>query len=396
VRLALWSPHPDAGWPATLAPLLAREARVEVVGEEPAAVPEADVHLYHVADDPAHGFVYRALLERPGLVVLEEWGLHRLVHAETAGRGDEAAYRRELRRAHGETGAFVSRQVLGGLGGQLPPLLPVNERVLESCLGVVTATETLRGAAAGRLPTRPVVHLPLGFVGLAPLPERGPARRGLGLDDPDLLVLAIQSSFDTGSPRPAVPALDRLRETIPRAVVVRSGEADPALPTMVAAADIALALDHPARAGLGRAVPLAVAGGTPTLVTAGSGAARELPEGVVARVSPGPTEAEETAAFVLSLLADSSLRLRMGRVARAFAEERQEPSRCVGPLLGIIRTVERTRAAALGLAEPRPPEDTPAVRAVDEVRWAARELGLVELPAGLPPLVAGLFAETQR
>jgi glycosyltransferase involved in cell wall biosynthesis len=380
VRLALWSPHLDQGWPATLAPLLAREARVDLVGEEPTAVPEADVHIYHVADDPAHGFVYRAILERPGLVVLEEWGLHRLVHAETAGRGDEAAYRRELRRAHGETGAFVSRQVLAGLGGELVPLLPVNERVLESSLGVVTATEALRGAAAGRFPTRPVVHLPLGFVGLAPLPERRPARRGLGLGDPDLMVLAIQSSFGTGAPRPAVGALDRLRERAPRAVLVRSGETDPALPTLLAAADVALA----------------VASGTPTLVTAGSGAARELPEGVVARVSPGPTEAEETAAFVLRLLTDVSLRVRMGRVARAFAEERQEPSRCVGPLLEIVRTMQRTREAVLAPAGPPTPEDSPATHALDEVRWAARELGLVELPAGLPPLVAGLFAETER
>jgi hypothetical protein len=396
VRLALWSPHLDQGWAATLAPLLAREARVDLVGEEPTAVPEADVHIYHVADDPAHGFVYRAILERPGLVVLEEWGLHRLVHAETAGRGDEAAYRRELRRAHGETGAFVSRQVLAGLGGELVPLLPVNERVLESSLGVVTATEALRGAAAGRFPTRPVVHLPLGFVGLAPLPERRPARRGLGLGDPDLMVLAIQSSFGTGAPRPAVGALDRLRERAPRAVLVRSGETDPALPTLLAAADVALALDHPARAGLGRAVPLAGPRATPTLVTAGSGAARELPEGVVARVSPGPTEAEETAAFVLRLLTDVSLRVRMGRVARAFAEERQEPSRCVGPLLEIVRTMQRTREAVLAPAGPPTPEDSPATHALDEVRWAARELGLVELPAGLPPLVAGLFAETER
>jgi hypothetical protein len=396
VRLALWSPTLEEGWPAALAPLLASETHLHLVGKEPAAAPPADVHIYHVADDPAHGFVYRALLDRPGLVVLEEWGLHRLVHAETAGRGEEAAYRRELRRAHGETGAFVSRQVLRGLGGQLPLQLPVNERVLESSLGVVTTTETLRGAAAGRLPRRPLVHLPLGFVGLAPLPERAPARRGLGLDEPDLLVLVIQSSFDTGSPRPAARALDRLRETAPRVHVVRLGETDPALPTLVAAADVALALDHPARAGLGRAVPLAVASGTPTLVTAGSGAARELPEGVVARVSPGPSEAEETAAFVRRLLTDLSLRVRMGRVARAFADERQEPSRCVGSLLEIIRTVRRGRRAGPGAAGSRTPEDTPLARALEEVRWGTGELGLVELPPGLPPLVAGLFPERER
>jgi hypothetical protein len=45
------------GWPAALAPLLARETRLDLVGTEVAAPPEADLDIYDVADDPAHGFV---------------------------------------------------------------------------------------------------------------------------------------------------------------------------------------------------------------------------------------------------------------------------------------------------------------------------------------------------
>jgi hypothetical protein len=394
VRLALWSPRVDHGWPAALAPLLARETRLDLVSDEPAREPAADLHVYHVADDPAHGFVYRALLQRPGLVILEEWGLHRLVHAETAGRDDEATYRRELRRAHGETGTFVARQVLRGWGGLLPMLLSANERVMESSLGVVTTTEAVRVAVAARLPGRPVLHLPLGFVGLAPLPRQAAARQALGLDDGSLVILAIQPAHDDAPPLPGTRALDRLRERVPRAVVARVSETDPTLPSQVAAADVVLALEHPTRAGLGAAVPLAVAGGIPTLVSAGSGAARELPEGVVARVSPGPTESDEAVAIVLRLLTDDSLRVRMGRVAQAFAAERRDPSHCARPLLEVLRTVDRTRAAELeAFAARRAAEGTLASDALDEVRCGARELGLVELPPGLGPLVAGLFGE---
>ena len=90
MRVVLWSPRAGRGWVAAVQPYLEREVRVDVVGEEPRSAPVADVDLYHVDDDPAHGFVYRTLLRRPGIVVLEQWGLHRLVHAETAGRaGDE-------------------------------------------------------------------------------------------------------------------------------------------------------------------------------------------------------------------------------------------------------------------------------------------------------------------
>ncbi len=394
MRLALWSPRVDRGWPAALAPLLALETRLDLVGDEPAREPAADLHVYHVADDPAHGFVYRALLRRPGLVVLEEWGLHRLVHAETAGRGEAATYRRELRRAHGEMGAFVARQVLRGWGGLLPMLLPANERVMESSLGVVATTEAVHAAVAARLPGRPVLHLPLGFVGLAPLPGRAAARQALGLDDGSHVVLAIQPAHDDAPPSPGSRALDRLRETAPRAVVARVSEADPTLPSRVAAADVAVALEQPTRAGLGAAVPLAVAGGIPTLVTAGSGAARELPEGVVAWISPGSTEADETVALVQRLLSDDSLRVRMGRVARAFAAERRDPSHCARPLLEVLRTVDRTKAAGLdAFAARRTAEGSLTSGALDEVRCGARELGLVELPSGLAPLVAGLFGE---
>jgi hypothetical protein len=395
MRLALWSPSRDRGWPAALGPLLARKTPLELVGEEPAAPPAADLHIYHVADDPTHGFVYRALLRRPGLVVLEDWGLHRLVHAETVGRGEEATYRRELRRAHGETGAFVARQVLSGRGGLLPPLLlPVNERVLESALAVVATSEAVRAAAAARLPSRPVLHLPLSFVGLAPLPERAAARQGLGLDEGSFVILALRPTHDDAPARPGARILDRLREVAPRAVVFAVGESDPTLPSQVAAADVVVALERPVYAGLGAAVPLAVAGGIPTLVSAGSGAARELPEGVVARVSPGATADAETVALVRRLLTDDSLRAGMGRVARGFAAEHEDPSRCVEPLLEVLRAADRAQTARLeAFAARRAKEGTLASGAGDEVHRAARELGVVDLPPGLAPLVAELFEE---
>jgi hypothetical protein len=124
-----------------------------VAGEGDAA---EGVPVYDVADDPAHGFVYRALLRRPGLVVLEDWCLHRLVRAETAGRGDTAAYRREARLCLGETGSFVAEQVLAGRGGALPALLAWNERVLAASLALGTTREAVRSRAAHRLGERPV------------------------------------------------------------------------------------------------------------------------------------------------------------------------------------------------------------------------------------------------
>lgn len=154
MRLAVHTPRARSPWWAGVLARLSREATWAVVtGEDDAA---EGVPVYDVADDPAHGFVYRALLRRPGLVVLEDWGLHRLVRAETAGRGDAAAYRREARLCLGETGSFVAEQVLAGRGGALPALLAWNERVLAAALALGTTHEEVRVRAAHRLGARPV------------------------------------------------------------------------------------------------------------------------------------------------------------------------------------------------------------------------------------------------
>jgi len=161
VRVALWTPAPVAAWAPALVAELGRELEIVLVSTEAGAPAAADLDLYHVMGSPAHGFVYRALLRRPGIVLLGEWGLHALVHAETAGRGEPLVYRREARRAHGDTGDFVARQVLAGLGGALTALVAMNQRVLDQSLALVTLTEELRARAAPLLAGRSVLLLPL-------------------------------------------------------------------------------------------------------------------------------------------------------------------------------------------------------------------------------------------
>ncbi len=167
MRLALWTPRGRGGWVGALVSHLAREADLVVVEGEPATAVSADVHAYDVADEPGHGFVYRALRREPGVVLLQDWNLHRLVQAETAGRGDAGGYRREARRELGARGEFVAEQVLAGRGGALPALLPLNARVLEASLGFATSDGALLRRAAPRLAGRPAVLLPSDSPGAA-------------------------------------------------------------------------------------------------------------------------------------------------------------------------------------------------------------------------------------
>ena len=170
MRVAFWTPLPQAAWVTALAAELRREMDLVLVAAEPPERPPVEIDLYHVAGAPAYGFVYRALLGRPGIVLLAEWNLHALVHAETAGRGDADAYRREARRCHGDTGAFVARQVLGGLGGALPALIPMNQRVLDASLALVALDADVARRAGERLAGRRVLHLPFDRPGAADEP----------------------------------------------------------------------------------------------------------------------------------------------------------------------------------------------------------------------------------
>jgi hypothetical protein len=84
-----------------------------------------------------------------------------------------------MRRAHGERGTFVARQVARGLGGELfPAMLPLNDRALESSLAVVTLTQEAREKARRRVPGRPVLPFQPSLAARSPPPAR---RRHLGL-----------------------------------------------------------------------------------------------------------------------------------------------------------------------------------------------------------------------
>jgi hypothetical protein len=401
--------------PAAVAPEVARLARVAA----PEEAPPADVDVYEIGNSPAHGYVYRAALARPGVSVLHEWVLHDLVLHETAGRGDRAAYVREMRRSHGEAGAFVARQVLRGLGGDiLPALYPVNDRLLESSLAVVCTTAFGAGRVAGRLPWRPVLHLPLHAVPPAPeATDRAAARRALGLPADAWVVTAPGLATRAKRLDAAIRAVARVRRARPSARLVVAGPREPALPLEewaaaagmgdglvvtgrlsmadlerhIAAADVVLALRFPARGEMSAALLRALAAGRPALVTAGTPAAQDFPEGIVIPVDPGPREEGELAAWLDALAGRPALCAAIGRGAAALVRERHDPDARAARLVAFLAEVAPGRPAfAARLAAARAHEGTRLGDFLEDVRSAARDLGVFELGPDIAELLAPL------
>jgi hypothetical protein len=378
-----------------------------------------DVDVYEVGNSPAHGYVYRAALARPGVTVLHEWVLHDLVLSETAGRGDPTAYVREMRRSHGEAGAFVARQVLRGLGGDvLPSCFPSNDRLLDSSLAIVATTGFTARRAARRLPGRPVVHLPLHVTAPSPpITDRAEARRMLGLPADAWVITAPGLATRAKQLDVAIRAVARVRRERPSIRLVVAGPRDEALPLEdwgaeaglgdslvvtgrlplsdlerhLAAADLVLALRFPTRGEMSAVLLRALAAARPTLVTAGTPAAQEFPEGIVIPVDPGAHEEAELAGWFDALAQRPSLCTAIGRAAAAFVRDRHDPGVLAARLVGFLAEVAPGRPAfAARLAAARAHEGTRLGDFLEEVRSAARDLGIVGLGLDIPDLLAPL------
>ena len=426
----VWSPLPPspsgiADYVAESAGALARRVELHLVDAGAAAAPPAaDLDLYHLGNSPEHAFVYRRALAVPGVAVLHEWSLHHLVLHETVERGAPGAYVREMRRAHGERGAFVARQVARDLGGDLlPALFPLSDRVLERSLAAVALTATVTDRIARRLPSRPRLHLRHHLsLPLDPPPSREDARRAVGLPADALIVTAPGYATANKGLRAAMRAAGRLRRDDPSLQFVIAGGRDPRVPLEawaeeaglagawslagrlglgdferhLAAADVVLALRFPSHGEMSGALVRALGVGRPVLVTAGTPAAEEFPDGVVAPVAPGPCEEDEIHAVLAHLAASPALRDTMGRLARAHVLAVHDLETATGTLAGFLETVHGQKAAlAAAVSAETAVADGLLGYLAEEVRAGARDLGLVGIPLGLDALL-GPLAEGGR
>jgi len=441
MRLAVWSPLPPspsgiADYVAESLPALARRAELVAIVEDPDAcrsskVPLAragedhgcDIDVYHLGNSPAHAYVYRAALERPGVAFMHEWNLHELVLSETVARGRRSAYLREIRREHGADGTFVGGQIARGLGGDLlPALYSLNARVLESSLAVVGLTDYVARRARRRLVERPVLNLRHHLsLPIEPPPGRHEARKRLGLEDDVKLV--VSPGLATVSKRLDVVmrAVATLRERHGELRLVVAGAAEPGLPLerlardtglgeglvhtgrlsleafelYLAAADVVVALRFPSRGEISGALVRALGVGRPALVTAGSPASDEFPEGCVAAVEPGAGEAAALRGLLDELLSRPELCAAMGSVARDHMLRHHDLDATVALLVEFLEGVLARRAELLAdVTRRQSPETGLLGYLMDEIRWSAAELSLQGLDLGIERLVSDLAEES--
>ncbi len=372
MKLRIWNPLP----PDDLARELAKSAEVESICEEPRSseLKTDSLDVYAVADSPAHAFVCRAALARPGVLFLESD-----VHSVLRDAAPDV-YRRALRRAYGETGTLVGRQNAAFGGATLPALFPLTERLVSGSLAVVAGNRALADRIARAAPAKPVLHLP---APVAPVPEDA------GRPSEALLVAApglAASPRDHDVVRRVIARLSPSRPDL--RLVIADGE-DPELPRHLAAADVVLALRFPF-AGISRAVLAAMSLGRAVVVFAGSPEALEMPDGTLAAVDPGPHEESDLFALLGRLLADRALRDQIGARARTHVRAEHDLRKASSTLASFLAQIETRKAELRAAALQNARSNTLLDDFRDEVRRTARELGLPDLPFGIDDLLAEL------
>ena len=412
-RVAYVSPLPPLGsgiadYSAELLPHLARHLDLQVFAEaasdlrvEQAGLPvrpvgdllrqggSCDAVLYQMGNNgDFHLGAYRALFERPGIVVLHEFVLHHMIRELTLVAGDPAGYLEEVRYGAGRSGAALARRSLETGVALDVWSYPLFERVVDASLGVLVHNEFSRQRILASRPLALVRTVPFPWVP-EPLPSPDPAarsvRRGrLGLPEDAFLVATF--GFMTRAKRldAALRAFARLAGEEPRAHFLIAGDVskDYDLDTLVPAglrprvhvagrlpmdrfleamaeADAGLVLRYPP-GGETSAVLMRLLGlGRPAIVT-DAGSFQELPDDVCAKVPPDETEEETLLAYLKTLAADPDLRRRLGENARRHVETHhrvEESARAYAEAIREITAAARPPARPVPPLAPYPPED---------------------------------------
>jgi glycosyltransferase involved in cell wall biosynthesis len=369
LRIDYYSPLPPersgvADYSAMLLPALEERLDVNVRRRRRrAARRKARIGVYHLGNDARrHGWIVRALRNRPGVVVLHEVGLHELIASLTLGRGDTNAYLRAVERESGRETRLLAQASLSGL---LPPLwetrpldVPLLGGVLEHALGVIVHSRFAADSVRRRGYEGPIRSVP--FPGY-PVPEVEPlaiARRRF----------PVVSSLGAATSGKRVPqllrAFARLRRALPGAVLVLAGAGSDRIQLaarlerlglrtgqdvltlghvtdaefwgLLKRSDICVSLRWPTLGETSASVVRALGLGK-CVVVSDVGWYAELPDGVAVKVRCDEQEVDALAETLELLAEDEQLRTTVGAAATRYVAREHHVERTSAAYVAALR-----------------------------------------------------------
>jgi glycosyltransferase involved in cell wall biosynthesis len=313
-----------------------------------------DLNLYQIGNSSYHRYALNAALRFPGVVVLHDLVLQHLFLGLSVERGNTALYLSEMKRAYGDRGAALGRQIAAALGSELlTSKFPLCERMIERSYGVLVLTRHMQHWLERRFGAMPVGKLigraPHHYAPPPPLPVSTPAeaRELLGLPKSAFIVasfglatrakridralLGFRRFVEEGDGRDAIFLIvGEVQKSYPLSEIAGARELGYRLLLTgrqpmdrfylyMLAADVVVNLRFPSTGELSGTLIRTLGMGKPVLVS-NTGPFAEFPEEAVARIDLGPPEVAEIAGVLRLLWERPDLRDAMGRFAREHVE----------------------------------------------------------------------------
>lgn len=186
-----------------------------------------DVALYHVGNNPCHGFVYETALRHPGVVVMHEANLHHLIADLTIKRGDWDSYLAECELNGGAPALEYAKQVRTLTVGPDYEGVAMTRRLLNASRGLIVHSRFVGRIMRESGFEGPIATIPHG----AWIPQtcRNATRDSLGLDESTPLVGAFGHLKPYKRIAESLRALRRLIKVDSRVRMILVGEPHPDL-----------------------------------------------------------------------------------------------------------------------------------------------------------------------
>jgi glycosyltransferase involved in cell wall biosynthesis/SAM-dependent methyltransferase len=369
MRVAFFSPLPPcrsgiADYSETLIehlkPLV--ELEVFVDGERPFDPSRFDIALYHLGNNPHHGFVYEAALRHPGVVVMHESNLHHLIADLTIRRDDWDGYLRACEYEGGPEALAFARRVRALEVGPDYDGLHMTRRVLESARAVVVHSQFMVDEMRAAGFDGPIARIPHG----AWIPDAGRNawRYRLGVDEATPLIGIFGFLKPYKRIAESLRAFRRLLRVIPAAKMILVGEPHPEFPLhalirtlglsaavrvmgfapiedftgYMAACDIVLNLRYPTVGESSGSLLRALGLGKAVLVS-GIGAFREFPDDVCLKVPVGAGEEDLIFEYLNLLASRPDVARALGERAARYVKEECNWDRVAGMYAAFLKSV---------------------------------------------------------
>jgi glycosyltransferase involved in cell wall biosynthesis len=380
LRLAYFSPLPPArsgiaDYSADLLPALAARADVTLFADgagSVAGLPRRpldafpaerwayDLPLYHMGNSAHHAAIYRLLRRFPGVTVLHDFYLHHLLADLTLGAGSFAAYAREMGYDLGQAAAPLLRDIRSGRAENPLYEVALNQRVIDSSLGLIVHSQTVADWIRA---VRPAARVAVVSQPIPPL--RVHSRRAeLNLPAEALLIAAVGQVTAAKQLPLALRAFRRLLDFAPQArflivgEVLREVDLDGAIGELglgervirldyvesldafndwAATADVVLNLRYPTLGETSAAALRVMAAGR-ALVVFDHGWYGELPDDAAVKVPPLDEEALLLA--LLELAGDPARRAALGAAAARYVAERCDPAAVAEAYVSFMTALE--------------------------------------------------------